>query len=92
MSLDRKDIRAKLDPDLHHALQVLARVQGITDAELVEQILVPVIRRRVHEASVIAAEAQLAGMTGIGRELSGLAGNSREQPGVAPQQGRGGRR
>lgn len=78
MSLDRKDIRAKLDPDMHRALQVLARVQGKTDAELIEEILVPVIQRRVHEASVIAAEATLAGITGNFRESSGKTGSERK--------------
>lgn len=73
MSLERKDIRAKLDPDVHRALQVLARVQGVTDAELIEQILAPIIKRRVHEATVIAAEAA----------LTGRAGNLWEEPGTA---------
>lgn len=79
MSLERKDIRAKLDPDVHRALQVLARVQGITDAELVEQILSPIIIRRVHEATVIAAEASLTGRTGNLWESPGNAGNSQFQ-------------
>jgi hypothetical protein len=78
MSLERKDVRAKLDPDMHRALQVLARIEGLTDGEWVEQVIVPVIMRRVHEASLIAAEARLAGITGNIRESSGDAGNGRE--------------
>ena len=75
MSLERKDVRAKLDPADHAGLQLLAKVKGITDAELVEQILAPEIRRRIHEATVIAAEATVAGITGSIREKPGVAGN-----------------
>ena len=64
MALERKDIRAKLDPDMHQALKVLARVEGLTEGELIEQIIVPVLRRRIHDATVIAAEATLAGISG----------------------------
>jgi hypothetical protein len=68
MSLDRKDIRAKLDPDLHAALVVLCETDQLDIGEFVERELVRVIRRRVHEAHVIASKTPRLGKTGNVRE------------------------
>lgn len=64
MSLDRKDIRAKLDHDMHHALSVLADVDQLDMGEWVERVLVREIERRVHEATVIADRIQRLGKAG----------------------------
>jgi hypothetical protein len=68
MSLERKDVRAKLDHDLHAALEILCDVQGVTQAQFIESVLVPVIRRRVHEATLIAARTTVSGIAGNIRE------------------------
>ncbi len=68
MSLDREDIRGKLDPDTHAALKAICDAEGVTIAEFVESVLVPVIRRRVHEATLIVAGVERAGKTGRNRE------------------------
>jgi hypothetical protein len=75
MSLDRKDIRAKLDPEMHNALHILCEVDGIDLGEFIERELVRVIRERVHAATVIAGRAARLGITGNDREPTGTAGN-----------------
>lgn len=67
MSLERKDIRAKLDPDLHAALLVICDAEQLDLGEFVERELVRVISQRVHTATVIAAGTERLGITGIGR-------------------------
>jgi hypothetical protein len=68
MSLERKDIRAKLDPDMHHALSVLADVDQLDMGEWVERVLLREITRRVHEATVIADRIPRSGKSGSSRE------------------------
>ncbi len=74
MSLERKDIRAKLDPDMHRALTVIADAEHADIGEFVERVLIQVIRDRVHAATVIAEETQHLGILGKQRELPGIAG------------------
>ncbi len=64
MSLERKDLRLKLNPDDHAALALLADAEERELAELAEQILVRVVRRRVHAAMVIADKARRLGIAG----------------------------
>lgn len=68
MSLERKDVRAKLDHDTHAALEILCEVQGVTQAQFIESVLAPVIRRRVHEATLIAARVTVSGIAGNNRD------------------------
>ncbi len=70
--LERKDIRAKLDPDMHEALAVLADVDGTDIGEFIERVLVEVIQRRLHDASEIHGRAGHLGKTGITRALPGI--------------------
>ena len=73
MSEPRKDIRAKLDPDMHTALSVLADVEGIDMGEFIEREIVRVIRDRCHAASVIAERLHGLGISGnrAGKSRSG---------------------
>lgn len=64
MSLDRKDLRIKLDPDDHSGLQLLAECEGRELAEWAERVLVREIRRRVHAAIVLAKKAERLGIAG----------------------------
>ena len=68
MSLERQDVRAKLDPDDHRALVRICDIDGVTIAEFVEKLLVPVIRKRVHDANLLARDFPLEGISGNGRE------------------------
>jgi hypothetical protein len=77
MSLERKDVRTKLDAELHAALKVFARLDGFTEAEWVERVLVPEIRRRIGDATVAAAELARLGISGSLREDLGTFGKGR---------------
>lgn len=77
MALDRKDIRAKLDPDMHAALSVLCDVDGCDLGEFIEREIVRVIVKRVHGASVIAERTKGLGFSGNGRESQGTSGSGR---------------
>lgn len=74
MALERKDIRAKLDPDMHAALAILCEVDALDIGEFVERELVRVIRERVHAATVIAQRTERLGISGSSRESQGTAG------------------
>ena len=71
MALDRKDIRAKLDPDMHAALSVLCDVDGCDLGEFIEREIVRVVLKRCHAASVIAERTARLGITGNSRESLG---------------------
>ena len=71
MSLERQDARCKLDPSDHAALVDICDVDGVTIAEFIESLLVPIIRKRVHDANVLAAKHPVPGITGNNRESSG---------------------
>ncbi len=71
MSLDRQDIRAKLDAEDHRALVRICDVDGVTIAEFVEQLIVPVIRKRIHDANLLAVDFPLTGISGNDRDSRG---------------------
>lgn len=78
MSLERQDARCKLDPEDHAALLAICDLDGVTIAEFVERLLVPVIRKRVHDA--IELHHRIGHL--------GIPGNNRETPGEAAKAGR----
>ena len=64
MSIERKDLRLKLDPGDHAGLRLLADADDEDMAEWAERLLVREIRRRVHAAIVVADEAKRLGISG----------------------------
>jgi hypothetical protein len=64
MSLDRKDLRLKLNPDDHAGLQLLADAEDMDMGAWAEALLMREIRRRVHAAIVLAQKAERLGITG----------------------------
>lgn len=68
MSLEKKDVRMKLHPDMHAQLTVLAEVSRMEIGEFVEAVLVSEISRRVHEASLLNSKLARLGLTGNGRD------------------------
>jgi hypothetical protein len=86
MSLERVDVRAKLDPDMHEALVAICDAKGLTHGQFIEDLLVPEIKRLVHEANLIADRLRGPGTTGKNRELPGMLGNGQDAD------ARGGRR
>jgi hypothetical protein len=78
MSLERKDIRAKLDPDRHAQLRAICEIDGVDMGDFIEAVLVPVIERRVHDAIELAARLQRLGMSGSEKSRQGTSGSGRE--------------
>lgn len=68
MALERKDIRAKLDPDMHADLVDLCEVEGIELGEFVEREVIAAIERRVHAATLIVERRARRGKSGNRRE------------------------
>jgi len=71
MSLERKDVRFKLAPDMHQALTVLAELADADIGEFVELIVQREVVRRVHEANVVAQRLGRLGISGQGGEKPG---------------------
>jgi hypothetical protein len=68
MSLERKDVRLKLDPELHGALSEICAIDGVEIGEFVEHLLIPVIRKRCADAIALSRALREAGFSGSGRE------------------------
>lgn len=75
MAIERKDVRAKLDDDMHASLKAICDLDGIDMGEFIEQILVPVIQKRVHDAMLLAERLQRLGITGSAHRPSGTSGS-----------------
>lgn len=71
MSLERKDVRFKLSPDMHAALTVLAETAQVDIGEFVEMVIEREVVRRVHDAHRIQERTARLGITGIARESRG---------------------
>ena len=69
--LERKDIRAKLCPDRHAQLAVIAECDGKDIGELIEEVMVAYIQKRVDEATVLAGRLERLGKSGNNRECPG---------------------
>lgn len=76
MSLERKDVRAKLCPLKHAQLAVIADCDGKDMGELVEEVIVAYIERRVSDATVLADRLGRLGKAGSNREFPGAAGKA----------------
>lgn len=68
MSLDRKDVRIKLDADWHAALVDVAEADQCEIAEWVENLIVRTLQERFDRASVLVEIARRAGISGKRRE------------------------
>ena len=49
-------------------------IDGVDDGRLIEAVLVPVIRKRMHDAIALASRFPRPGITGSGRGIPGTAG------------------
>ncbi len=72
MSLDRKDIRAKLDPEWHEALVKICARDNIEVGEFVEREIERVLAERIH--NWILDEGVIAHL--------GITGKLRDKPGT----------
>lgn len=71
MALERKDVRLKLDHDVHVAVKAIAEGYGMEPAEWVETVINDVVKKRVHEASVFIDKLNASGSLGKLREIAG---------------------
>lgn len=71
MSLERKDVRLKLDHDMHAAVMAIADVLDMQPAEWVEQVIVDIVKKRVHEANLLICSLQSSGSLGTFRDTPG---------------------
>lgn len=78
MSIERKDVRAKLDPEIHAQLRAICEIDGVDMGDFIEAALLPVIAKRVHDAMLLAQRIQRLGTSGNDRERPGVAGSARE--------------
>lgn len=88
MALERKDVRAKLDPDMHGALTIVCEADQLDIGEWVENLIVRELHRRIHDAKNIAEKTSRLGITGNRRESAGVAGKGRESQGTPMPGGR----
>lgn len=75
MALQRKDFRGKLDPDIHAALKAICEIEGVDMGVFIEQLIVPVVEKRIHDATVLSESLHRAGIVGTGRAKAGTAGS-----------------
>lgn len=71
MGLPRKDIRLKLDHDMHAACKAIAEAADLDPAEWCEQVIVDVIVKRVHAANLLVLKLEASGSLGKFREDPG---------------------
>jgi hypothetical protein len=72
MTLDRKDVRAKLDPNIHAALVVICEERGLDVGEFIEREIAALVLGLVHDATVLAERTAHLGFSGKNREHSGI--------------------
>ena len=70
MTLPRKDVRLKLDADMHEALTIVCEIDGSNIDRWVERIVCEAVRRRVHSANVLAKRAESLRISGKSGELN----------------------
>jgi hypothetical protein len=75
MTLERKDLRLKVNPDDHAAMRLLTDVMGMDLCDWAEAVLVREVRRELHAAMMLADEARRLGIDGNSRECRGAAGS-----------------
>lgn len=71
MSLERKDLRLKLDADIHAGLALISDVTERDMGLIAESLIVEFVRRRLHEASVLTDKAKRLGIAGSDGEFKG---------------------
>lgn len=69
--LERKDVRFKLDPDMHAALTIVSDADALDLGEWVEKLVTGEVQRRVHVYTVAAEKLRRSGILGNSGELFG---------------------
>lgn len=69
MALERKDAKVYFDADIHADIKDLADVDGLTIADFIEAIVVPVVRKRRHDVMKLAGRFRRRGISQNDPEL-----------------------
>jgi hypothetical protein len=64
MSLPRKDVRAKLDENIHAAMSAICEQAGIEHGEFIEALVIREVSKRFHDAIQLARAAERLGIAG----------------------------
>lgn len=64
MSLPRKDLRPYFDHDIHAAIKAISEAEGVEPSAWIEQVIVGVVNKRVHQASVVIESLKESGALG----------------------------
>ena len=68
MSIERKDVRGKLHPDVHAQFAVIADCDNRDMGDIVEELVAGYVEKRVHDATLLAERIARLGISGNGRE------------------------
>ncbi len=71
MSIDRPDVKVRLDHEMHDALKVFAKLDGLTIIEYCERIISENLCKRISDTNVAHAELDRLGLSGIRRVSQG---------------------
>ena len=64
MALPRKDLRSYFDHDIHAAITAIADTEGVDPGAWIEQVIVGVVKKRVHNAKILVARLDESGASG----------------------------
>lgn len=73
MSLERKDVRGKLDHDVHEALVQICERDGVDIAELVEREVLKFVMAEIHSYMLSRTKFESLSLIGNIRELQAKA-------------------
>lgn len=68
MGLPRRDVRAKVDDDVHRDLVACCNLDGVDIAEYIEKLIVRDVKKRIGDAIELVKRAQRSGQTETRRE------------------------
>lgn len=70
--LERKDVRLKLDHDIHAAAKVISETNGMEIAEWCESLVIAKVLEVVHSASLVVDRLNESGSLGTLRDMGGF--------------------
>lgn len=71
MSIDRPDVKVRLDHEKHGALKVFAKLDGCTITEYCERVINENLSKRIGDTNLAYAELGNLGIVGFRRDSSG---------------------
>lgn len=81
MSLERKDVRFKANPEDFDDLKAVVETDGKEIGEWCEEIVMREVHRRIREARLLVERTQRQGISGHSGEYQGTSGRARDNRG-----------